>query len=98
LAWLEANCTTAWNVEAEAKRGLSVECQGTVDLEEMVMSPDLNRAITSICDFDVLGFTASVDFNRSGRKVDRSDSGWFPNLECFVGNHRRRWRRRHPVW
>jgi len=97
LTWLEANCAAARNVQAEAERCLSVERQGTVDLEEMVMSTDLNGAITSIGDFDGPGVAAGVDFNRSLGKVDRSDFRWFANVEGFVGNYRRRRRRRDPT-
>src|SRR5579864_8521194 len=51
LAWLEADRGTTRNVEAESERSRPVERQGTVNLEEMVMSADLDRAITSIYDF-----------------------------------------------
>src|ERR671914_770237 len=63
LPRLEARCAPTRNVEAEAERGLAVERQGTVDLEEVVMSADLYRPVTGIGDFDLLGFAASVDFN-----------------------------------
>src|ERR671918_862264 len=77
LPRLEAHCAPARNVEAEAERGLAVERQGTVDLEEVVMSADLYRPVTGIGDFDLLGFAASVDFNRSLRQLDHSGQRWF---------------------
>ena len=58
----------------ETERCLSVERQGTIDLEEMIVSPNLNRAITGIYDADLLGFASGVDLNRTLRKVDRSNA------------------------
>src|ERR671914_1227464 len=60
LPRLEAPRAPARNVEAEAERSLAVERQGTIDLEEVVMSADLYRPVTGIGDFDLLGFAVGV--------------------------------------
>jgi len=43
LAWLKADRGPTRNVKAEPERSRPVERQGTVNLEEMVMSADLDR-------------------------------------------------------
>jgi hypothetical protein len=94
LAWLEADRGTTRNVEAESERSRPVERQGTVNLEEVVMSADLDRTIAGVYDFDLLGFAPGVDLDRVFAEIDCSDSRRFAYVECFVGDHRRDRRRR----
>jgi hypothetical protein len=94
LAWLEADCGTTRNVEAESERSRPVERHGTVDLEEMVMSADLDRAITDIYDFDLLGLAPGIDLDRALSEIDCPDSRRLAHVKCFVGDHRCDRRRR----
>src|SRR5579863_9417695 len=84
VARLEADGGAGGNVQPEAAGGGTVEAQGVVGLEEMVVRTDLDRAVAGVGDVERDGRQAgvAVEGGRVGRRDDFAGDHGFSGWGC----------------
>src|SRR5258707_5757732 len=83
LAWLKAHGGAGGNVQAHTVGGLAIESKGRINLQEMVVATDLDRAIPRMLDERSDGFAPNLGLDVT-RSLIKQKFTWFHMFLLFL--------------
>src|SRR5258708_12234928 len=83
LAWLKAHGSSGGNVQAHTVGGLAIESKGRINLKEVVVATDLDRAIPGMLDEQSDGCAPNVGLDVTGSLIKQIFT-WFHMFLLFL--------------